>query len=158
MSGFNFMRESYPDDWNKANYGGNGYSDHVCRPVIIDAEGRKRPIIAYPPYQSSENYVTERRERIVEHVRAPVVVTEYKYTSQAQVEPLRDYVTNEKWPPSQVYDRPEYRYGFRHFNSIFVYAVYFYLIRFSYCKLVSKQDIVRVICLYFFHIGLVPQG
>ncbi|PSS24884.1 Nodulation-signaling pathway protein isoform 1 [Actinidia chinensis var. chinensis] len=110
MSGFNFMRESYPDDWNKANYGGNGYSDHVCRPVIIDAEGRKRPIIAYPPYQSSENYVTERRERIVEHVRAPVVFTEYKYTSQAQVEPLRDYVTNEKWPPSQVYDRPEYRY------------------------------------------------
>ncbi|XP_057499312.1 uncharacterized protein LOC130783602 [Actinidia eriantha] len=111
MSGFNFNRGSYTDDWNKASYGGNGYSDHVCRPVIIDAEGRKRPIIAYSPYQGSENYVTERTERIVEHVRTPVVLTEYKYTSQAQVEPLRDYVTNDKWPSSQVYDRPEYRYG-----------------------------------------------
>ncbi|XP_057512651.1 uncharacterized protein LOC130794714 [Actinidia eriantha] len=100
------------NDRNKASYGGNGYPDHVCRPVIIDAEGRIRPIIAYSAHQGAENYVTEHTERIVEHVRAPAVVTEYEYTSQAQVEPLRNYVvTNDKWPSSQVYDRPEYRHG-----------------------------------------------
>ncbi|CAN0920533.1 hypothetical protein LINGRAHAP2_LOCUS32103 [Linum grandiflorum] len=43
-------------------YKGNGWSeagsypsDHVCKPVIIDAQGRKRPIIALTqPYRSSE--------------------------------------------------------------------------------------------------------
>jgi hypothetical protein len=113
----NYMgRGGYSDDRNTSNYGVNAYSDHVCRPVIIDAEGRKRPIISYGSQNtSSESYVTTRTERIVEQVRAPVVVTDYKYSSQAKVEPLKEYdgVTNDKWPnPSnQVYDRPEYGYS-----------------------------------------------
>ncbi|KAE9449647.1 hypothetical protein C3L33_18453, partial [Rhododendron williamsianum] len=106
----------YTDDRNITSYGENGYSDHVCRPVIVDAEGRKRPIISYvSPNASQESFVTTRTERIVEHVRAPVVVTDYDtYGSQARVEPLKEYgVTNDKRynPSTTVYDRPEYGYN-----------------------------------------------
>ncbi|GFZ02833.1 hypothetical protein Acr_15g0014410 [Actinidia rufa] len=125
MSGYNFMR-GYTDDQNKASYGGDGYSDHMCRPVIIDAEGRIRPIIAYSAHQGSENYVTEHTERIVEHIRAPVVWPssqvydrpEYRHGSPPRVEPVKSTfgVPNEKWrrPLSPLHDRPpvtEYRYG-----------------------------------------------
>ncbi|KAF7130871.1 hypothetical protein RHSIM_Rhsim10G0109900 [Rhododendron simsii] len=102
----------YTDDRNITSYGEKGYSDHVCRPVIIDAEGRKRPIIAYgSPNANQESFVTTRTERIVEHVRAPVVEL---YSSQARVEPLKEYrVTNDKRsnPSTTVYDRPEYGYN-----------------------------------------------
>ncbi|KAF7129159.1 hypothetical protein RHSIM_Rhsim10G0110300 [Rhododendron simsii] len=108
--------EGYTDDRNITSYGENGYSDHVCRPVIVDADGRKRPIISYgSPIAIKESFVTTRTERIVKHVRAPVVVADYNtYSSQARVEPLKEYgVTNDKRsnPSTTVYDRPEYWYN-----------------------------------------------
>uniref|UniRef100_A0A5B6YJE1 Uncharacterized protein n=1 Tax=Davidia involucrata TaxID=16924 RepID=A0A5B6YJE1_DAVIN len=105
MAGYGYTNRGYTtyqgtdpraDDWSRQSYGGSGYSDHVCRPVIIDAEGRKRPVISYTP-GNSESYVTS--ERIVEHVHTPVVVTDYKYgPPTTKVETVKDYgVVNSKW-------------------------------------------------------------
>ncbi|KAL7204781.1 hypothetical protein ACSBR2_017817 [Camellia fascicularis] len=111
MAGHNYMNRGYTDDQNKANYGGFECSDHVCRPIIVDTEGRKRPIISYTPnHHGSESYVTS-TETIVDHT--PVVVTtEYQYSTTAtKVEPLEDYgvTTTNKWrrPSSPVLDRPQ---------------------------------------------------
>ncbi|XP_059652626.1 uncharacterized protein LOC132299819 [Cornus florida] len=96
------------DDWNRPSYVGDDYSDHLCRPVIVDAEGRKRPIISYTP-TATQSYVTK-VERIVEHVRTPIVTTEYQYSTPTRVEPLNEYgVVNNKWgrPSSPVHDRPQ---------------------------------------------------
>ncbi|KAL7234936.1 hypothetical protein ACSBR1_018413 [Camellia fascicularis] len=61
---------------------------------------------------SSESYVTS-REKIVEHIRTPVVVTtEYQHRSVVtRLEPLKDYgvTTTDKWPSpfSPILDRPQ---------------------------------------------------
>ncbi|CAL5381046.1 unnamed protein product [Camellia sinensis] len=61
---------------------------------------------------SSESYVT-RREKIVEHIRTPVVVTtEFQHRSVVtKLEPLKDYgvTTTDKWPSplSPILDRPQ---------------------------------------------------
>ncbi|KAA8536942.1 hypothetical protein F0562_029420 [Nyssa sinensis] len=112
MAGYGYPNRGYTtyqgtepraDDWSKSSYGRSGYSDQVQRPVIMDAEGRKRPIVGYIP-NNSESYGTS--ERIVEYVQAPAVVADYKFGS-----PTKDYgvVNSTKWrrPSSPVYDHPQ---------------------------------------------------
>ncbi|KAH7847873.1 hypothetical protein Vadar_031193 [Vaccinium darrowii] len=126
MAGYNYMgrggsnydqnltsfmtRGGYTNEQNVTSYGENGYSDRMWGPVIVDMEGRKRPVISYgPPNTILGSYVTTRTERIVEHVWVPVVVTDYnKYSSQAKVEPLKEYgLTNSS--PSTL--KPMRNYG-----------------------------------------------
>ncbi|THG06905.1 hypothetical protein TEA_016627 [Camellia sinensis var. sinensis] len=106
MAGHNYMYRGYTDDQNNANYGAFECSDHVCRPIIVDSEGRKMPIIFYTPnHHDSKSYVAS-TETIVEHTCTPVVVTtEYEYSTPTKVEPVKDYgVTNDVWrrPSSPV--------------------------------------------------------
>ncbi|TXG65802.1 hypothetical protein EZV62_007077 [Acer yangbiense] len=105
MSGFGYMNRGSStinsglgprtNDWssNTTTYD----SDHVCRPVIIDAEGRKHPIVSYAP---TEAYITE-TETIVQRVHAPVV-TQYQYSSPAEG-------TMYARPISPIRDRPQYQ-------------------------------------------------
>jgi len=46
--------------------------DHVCRPVIIDANGRKRPVISYRADQNADHYVTKTETYYQQHVHPPV--------------------------------------------------------------------------------------
>lgn len=62
------------DDWGRTS----SASDHVCRPVIIDAEGRKRPIIAYDADQNAERYFTETETIVQQRVHSPFD-SEYKH-------------------------------------------------------------------------------
>ena len=111
MAGYNYQKGGYTthngwdthtDDWIHENYSGNGHSDHVHHPVIVDAQGKERPI--------SESYVTQ-TETVIERVQVPVV-TEYKYISPTEVESFSNYrVENDRWrwPKSTpvVQDRPQ---------------------------------------------------
>ncbi|CBI34242.3 unnamed protein product, partial [Vitis vinifera] len=56
------------EEWRKG--AGNGHADHVCRPVIVDAMGRKRPIVCFNPISNTETYVAQ-TETIV--FRTPAV-------------------------------------------------------------------------------------
>ncbi|XAR65551.1 hypothetical protein NMG60_11009710 [Bertholletia excelsa] len=85
MDRHNYSGRGYADDWNKTSYSEGGGSNHVHRPVIVDAEGRKKPFLPFAP--NSETYFKVSAERTVERVRAPVVVAEYKYSSEGIVEP-----------------------------------------------------------------------
>ncbi|KAK6911457.1 Exportin-5, C-terminal domain [Dillenia turbinata] len=97
--------EHHSDEWNGGRYGNanNGYPD-VYRPVLIDAEGNKRPIICYNPHDT-ETYVTK-TETIIEEVRIPLV-QDYRYIS-TNIEPFGDYgaIDQKVMPVSQGYRRP----------------------------------------------------
>ncbi|GAB4835910.1 hypothetical protein Ancab_000838 [Ancistrocladus abbreviatus] len=45
------------NEWSNASYTENGYSDHVCKPVLTDSEGRNHPIIGYNLSSPSPMYV-----------------------------------------------------------------------------------------------------
>ncbi|EOY11185.1 Uncharacterized protein TCM_026440 [Theobroma cacao] len=79
------------DGWSKPSY----TSDHACQPVIIDAEGRRKPIISYTPDGNTQCYVT--KTEIVEHV--PLVTGSYRQSSTpVTFEVVRDYGDGEgKW-------------------------------------------------------------
>ncbi|OVA04360.1 hypothetical protein BVC80_1395g72 [Macleaya cordata] len=99
--------ETHSDGWGKTGFASNGEAvrDHVCRPVIIDAQGRKRPIIAYPPENKMENFVTK-TETIIEQVYAPEV-TLYGNTSPRKVAPVKEYgVFNNGWRKPLSPERP----------------------------------------------------
>ncbi|KAF5739518.1 hypothetical protein HS088_TW12G00724 [Tripterygium wilfordii] len=95
------------DYWNKT-YDSDS-DDHLCRPVIVDAEGKKRPIISYGPnYHNTEGYVTK-TETIVEHVYSPHVSTDYRHSSPSKVYPVKAYSIVEERrhrTSSPVHDRP----------------------------------------------------
>lgn len=67
------------EEWRKG--AGNGHADHVCRPVIVDAMGRKRPIVCFNPISNTETYVAQ-TETIV--FRTPAV-TEYRFSAPGRV-------------------------------------------------------------------------
>ncbi|XVF57311.1 hypothetical protein PTKIN_Ptkin06aG0195100 [Pterospermum kingtungense] len=71
------------EGWTKTSYAS---SDHARQPVILDAEGRRKPMVSYTPNGKSEYYVTQ--TEIVEHV--PLVVG-YKQSNPVRVEVIRDY-------------------------------------------------------------------
>ncbi|CDP08610.1 unnamed protein product [Coffea canephora] len=81
--------EPYNDGWGYTAPSGTSYSDHACRPVIVDADGKKHPIIQYA--SGTGGYVMK-TERIVE----------YRYSPD---EPLADHRRYEQHSPA--YDRPE---------------------------------------------------
>ncbi|KDP23607.1 hypothetical protein JCGZ_23440 [Jatropha curcas] len=92
------------DDCSKPSYA----SDHVCRPVIVDAEGRKSPIVFFRPTQNSDYYVSTRTETIVqENVISPYSL-EHKHIPYRSPDSPEGYeVVEERWhlPPSPVKDR-----------------------------------------------------
>lgn len=56
--------EPYNDGWGYTAHSGTNYSDHVCRPVVVDTDGRKQPIIHYA--SGAEGYVMKAEKRIIE--------------------------------------------------------------------------------------------
>lgn len=107
MAGYGYMYRGYStsntpslDDRSMSSYA----SDHVCRPVVIDAEGRKRPIISYGPDKNSEQYVT-RTETVVQQVQSPFGASEYKHATRW--DPLDGAEHQWREPLSPVNDRPQ---------------------------------------------------
>ena len=76
------------DEWIKKSYVSE--SDNLSRPVIVDAEGRKMPImLGQTPNYTAQGYVTK-VETVVEHVRVPLVI-QYRNSSPPEVGPVKDY-------------------------------------------------------------------
>ncbi|XP_050220631.1 uncharacterized protein LOC126670988 [Mercurialis annua] len=95
------------DGWKKTRYA----SDHVCRPIIVDTEGRKRPIVSYGQagQQNSDFYGTTTETIVQEHVLSPFG-SEHKHVSHKSHGPLESYqVVEERWhsPSSPVHSRPQ---------------------------------------------------
>ncbi|XVE62885.1 hypothetical protein DITRI_Ditri06bG0155600 [Diplodiscus trichospermus] len=79
------------DGWSKTSY----TSDHMSQAVIIDAEGRRKPVMSYAPNGNSESYVV--KTEIVERVP---LVTGYKQKDEV----IGDY-SPEKWDKSSSHVR-----------------------------------------------------
>ncbi|KAJ6762864.1 hypothetical protein OIU79_023581 [Salix purpurea] len=71
MAGYDYLNRGYTgynppgsDDYERKT----GYvPDHVCRPVIIGADGRKRPLISYGHDQNADHYVTNTERYVEQH-------------------------------------------------------------------------------------------
>ncbi|PHT75003.1 hypothetical protein T459_22280 [Capsicum annuum] len=65
--GFNTYNEvqPYEDDWGKPITTMSDYPDHVCRPVIVDVQGSRNPIVSYSTEHGVKGYVV-RAQRVVE--------------------------------------------------------------------------------------------
>ncbi|CAK7340889.1 unnamed protein product [Dovyalis caffra] len=72
---------SSDDNWSETSYA----PDHVCRPVLIDADGRKRPIISYGANQNPEHYFTKTETIFQQHVSP--LESEYKHVSHSTEDP-----------------------------------------------------------------------
>lgn len=96
MAGYGHTNRGYTgyNSYDEPRFPGNGERDHICRPVLVDAEGRKHPIVSYSQNPSNGNYI--KKTEIIEEVIAPVA-TDNKYR------PHEDYVNH---------DRPEKVEGF----------------------------------------------
>ncbi|KAF5463506.1 hypothetical protein F2P56_019413 [Juglans regia] len=106
---------SYPnnsgaDEWSKASHD----SDHVYRPVIVDAEGRTLPIIVRTTNQSTAQMAYAAKvERTTEHVRIPLV-SDYTYDSPPKVlKPVKNDKYRYSSPPKAV-EPVKSNYGYRH--------------------------------------------
>ncbi|KAG7969014.1 hypothetical protein I3843_07G009100 [Carya illinoinensis] len=103
---------------SKASYASE--SNQVSRPVMIDAEGRKMPVIVCTSNQSEQSYLVE----TIEPIRTPLV-SEYThgsppkadlvknygngYSPPTKAEPVKDYVRdddNQRRHSSPARDRP----------------------------------------------------
>nr|XP_023871400.1 extensin-3-like [Quercus suber]POE87174.1 hypothetical protein CFP56_65777 [Quercus suber] len=88
--GGNSAKSGFPrrsDEGSKPSYASE--SDHLSQPVIVDAEGRKMPIILETSSNCAQRYVAE-VETTVEQVCAPLVI-EYRHSSPPKVMPTKDY-------------------------------------------------------------------
>ncbi|KAI5587489.1 hypothetical protein POPTR_005G047000v4 [Populus trichocarpa] len=92
---------SSDDFWSKKGHA----SDHVCRPVIIDAEGRKMPIIFYGADKNADHYVTKTETIFQQHVHSPLE-SEYKQSTRLTDDP---YGAEDKFrrPMASVNSRPQ---------------------------------------------------
>lgn len=86
MAGYGHANRGY-NSYDEPRLPGNGERDHICRPVLVDAEGRKHPIVSYSQNPSNGNYI--KKTEIIEEVIAPVA-TDYKYR------PHEDYVNHDR--------------------------------------------------------------
>ena len=138
-----------PDEWTKGS--GNGHADHVCRPVIVDAMGRKRPIVCFTPMSNGESYVTS-VETVIERFQPPagaeykysypVGAEEYKHCSPGKVVDEQKYgypvkVVEYKYSsPGRVVDEHKYSYPvrveYRHSSPEKVCYIFFFNI-YSFC-------------------------
>ncbi|KAJ9682239.1 hypothetical protein PVL29_018224 [Vitis rotundifolia] len=91
------------EEWRKG--AGNGHADHVCRPVIIDAMGRKRPIVCFNPISNTETYVTQ-TETIV--FRTPAVTEWGRPSSPVHDRPpkVEQFINKIQTEVSEVPTRP----------------------------------------------------
>ncbi|XP_058076345.1 uncharacterized protein LOC131224922 [Magnolia sinica] len=81
------------------------HQDHVCRPVIVDADGTTRPgIVILPPETQTEGIVTK-IETVVERVYAPST-TPYTTGSVTLLEPKEEYVVVANGLGKQGRDQP----------------------------------------------------
>lgn len=92
---------SSDDFWSKKSHA----SDHVCRPVIIDAEGRKMPIIFYGADKNADHYVTKTETIFQQHVHSPLE-SEYKHSTRLTEDP---YGAEDKFlrPMASVNSHPQ---------------------------------------------------
>lgn len=84
--------ETHSPRWGKHGHGSGheGHPDHVCKPVIIDALGRKRPIVSYGPTSGLQtNGIVTKTETIIEEVHMPAV--SYGNSSPTKVGNAKDY-------------------------------------------------------------------
>ncbi|CAN1167968.1 hypothetical protein LINPERPRIM_LOCUS18961 [Linum perenne] len=70
-------------------------SDHVCKPVIIDAEGRKRPIIALTHSQTAEPYRSSQTVHHQHHAHSPIP-SENKHGHSVQPAIVEHYRVEQK--------------------------------------------------------------
>ncbi|KAL0005712.1 hypothetical protein SO802_013273 [Lithocarpus litseifolius] len=75
------------NEWIKKSYVSE--SDNLSRPGILDAEGRKMPIMLATPNYTAQGYVAK-VETVVEQVRVPLVI-QYRNSSPPEVVPVKDY-------------------------------------------------------------------
>jgi hypothetical protein len=81
----------------------------MCRPVIVDDEGRKMPIVmSIPGVYDQQRYVAK-VERVVERVRVPVFAQFRQSSSPPKIEPVEDYGYRYSSAPPKV--EPEKMYG-----------------------------------------------
>ncbi|KAG9457590.1 hypothetical protein H6P81_002098 [Aristolochia fimbriata] len=89
--------------WSQPSYAAkdDSYRDHVCRPIVVDAEGKAIPGVFILPNQPvSDAYVTK-SERIVEHVHSP---DGYTISSATKGEIVRDYADPKSgWSTKEAY-------------------------------------------------------
>ncbi|KAF9681676.1 hypothetical protein SADUNF_Sadunf05G0026700 [Salix dunnii] len=104
---------SSDDYWSKKSYA----PDHVCRPVIIDAEGRKRPVILYGSDQNADHCDTQ-TGTISQHVHSPLE-SEYKHSPRWTEVPYGS-VDKFRRPVASVDSRPQNVEEF--FNEVQTYA------------------------------------
>ncbi|PIA44575.1 hypothetical protein AQUCO_01700282v1 [Aquilegia coerulea] len=91
--------ETHSPGWGKTGFANNseGHHDHVCKPVILDAQGRKRPIVSYVPTPNPlmDGTVTK-TETIVEQVHVHQV--RYGESSPTKLGQTKGYgVHNNGW-------------------------------------------------------------
>ncbi|XP_042986956.1 uncharacterized protein LOC122315219 [Carya illinoinensis] len=79
---------------SKASYASE--SNQVSRPVMIDAEGRKMPVIVCTSNQSEQSYLVE----TIEPIRTPLV-SEYTHGSPPKADPVKNY-GNGYSPPTKA--------------------------------------------------------
>eukprot|EP00262_Sarcandra_glabra_P015950 TRINITY_DN5033_c0_g1_i1.p1 TRINITY_DN5033_c0_g1~~TRINITY_DN5033_c0_g1_i1.p1 ORF type:complete len:325 (+),score=34.29 TRINITY_DN5033_c0_g1_i1:33-977(+) len=61
--------ESNGDGWKKLGFASEGHRDHVCRPVIIDTDGRARPaFMVLPPHHHNGDTIVTKTETVAEYV------------------------------------------------------------------------------------------
>ncbi|MCD7469045.1 hypothetical protein HAX54_007664 [Datura stramonium] len=128
--GFNTYKgvQAYQDDWGKPITTISDYPDHVYRPVIVDVQGSRSPIVSYPTEHGVEGYVV-RAQRIVEvrrsydiplngHLDEYNVHEEWDDHSPRKVNDFFDKVHNEAsrpthptllGPPKLITSKPSWR-------------------------------------------------
>ncbi|KAK9086569.1 hypothetical protein Syun_028963 [Stephania yunnanensis] len=97
-----------PNTWGKTGFDNDyddGYRDHVCKPVVVDANGVKRPIVAYGPNHDRDDYIVT-TETITEEVRLVPQVTTYRTNSPLEVTTYRTNVPMEVGLTKDQYSMP----------------------------------------------------
>ncbi|KAG2695327.1 hypothetical protein I3760_07G008500 [Carya illinoinensis] len=96
------------NELSKASYASE--ADQVCRPVLIDAEGRTMPVIVCTSNQNKQSYLVD----TIEHVRTPLV-SGYTHGSPPKADPMKNN-GNRDSPPTKadpvkdyVYDDDDWR-------------------------------------------------
>ncbi|XP_011003819.1 PREDICTED: uncharacterized protein LOC105110465 [Populus euphratica] len=102
MSGIGY---SYGGDSSSDDYGRRTVyvPEHVCRPVIIDADGRKRPIISYRADQNADHYVTKTETYYQELVYPPMEYEDKHVPRWAE----ENRVAENKFRLASADDRPQ---------------------------------------------------
>ncbi|KAF9621785.1 hypothetical protein IFM89_028223 [Coptis chinensis] len=102
--------ETHSPGWGKPGFATNGvaHQDHVCKPIIVDAQGRKRPIISFGPSVDHQlNAIVRKTETIIEQLHVPQAT--YGNGSPTKVGQMKDYgALNHGWnrPLNPSHDRP----------------------------------------------------